>query len=50
MDKGVGVGKFYRCNDFFIGAANLPPELKKKAMKIRDDLNEVIQAGAAGDL
>ncbi len=36
--------------DFFIGAANLPPELKKKAMKIRDDLNEVIQAGAEGDL
>jgi uncharacterized protein (DUF302 family) len=36
--------------DFFIGAANLPPDLKKKAEKVRDDLNSVIQAGAAGDI
>jgi uncharacterized protein (DUF302 family) len=36
--------------DFFIGAANLPPDLKRKAEKVRDDLNEVIKAGAAGDI
>ncbi|MCU0937316.1 MAG: DUF302 domain-containing protein [Gammaproteobacteria bacterium] len=36
--------------DFFISAANLPPDLKKKAEKVRDDLNEVIRAGAAGDI
>lgn len=36
--------------DFFIGAANLPPELKKQAEKVRDSLNEIIRAGANGEL
>jgi hypothetical protein len=36
--------------DFFIGAANLPPELKTQAEKVRDSLNEIIRAGANGEL
>lgn len=36
--------------DFFVAAANLPPDLKKKAEKVRDGLNEVMKAGANGDL
>jgi len=36
--------------DMFIGSANLPPELEKDALKVRDSLNEIMQAGANGDL
>ena len=34
----------------FIGSANLPPELKTDALRVRDSLNEIMQAGASGDL
>jgi uncharacterized protein (DUF302 family) len=36
--------------DMFIGSAKLPPELEKDALKVRDSLNEIMQAGANGDL
>lgn len=36
--------------DMFIGAADLPPELKQDALRVRDSLNEIMQAGANGDL
>jgi uncharacterized protein (DUF302 family) len=36
--------------DMFIGSANLPPELEKDAIKVRDSLKEIMQAGASGDL
>ena len=36
--------------DMFIGSANLPPELKKDALRVRDSLTEIMQAGASGDL
>ena len=36
--------------DMFIGSAGLPPDLEKDAIKVRDSLNEILQAGANGDL
>ena len=36
--------------DMFIGSADLPPELEKDALRVRDSLNEIMQAGADGDL
>ena len=36
--------------DMFIGSASLPPDLEKDALKVRDSLNEILQAGANGDL
>lgn len=36
--------------DMFIGSANLPPEQKTDALRVRDSLNEIMQAGASGDL
>jgi len=36
--------------DMFIGSASLPPELEKDALKVRDSLGEIMQAGANGDL
>jgi uncharacterized protein (DUF302 family) len=36
--------------DMFIGSAKLPPELEKDALKVRDSLSEIMQAGASGDL
>lgn len=36
--------------DMFIGSADLPPDLKKDAIKVRDSLTEILQAGANGDL
>jgi uncharacterized protein (DUF302 family) len=48
-DKGKGWLVMANMN-FFIGAANLPPDLKKQAEKVRDGLNEVIKAGANGEL
>jgi uncharacterized protein (DUF302 family) len=36
--------------DIFIGSANLPPDLEKDALKVRDSLAEIMQAGANGDL
>ena len=35
--------------DPLINAANLNPELRKEAIKVRDTLNEIIQAGAKGE-
>ena len=35
--------------DPLINAANLNPELRKEAIKVRDTLNEIIQAGAQGE-
>jgi len=36
--------------ELFINSAQLPPELKAEAEKIRDDLMSIIQAGANGEL
>ncbi len=36
--------------DMFIGSAKLPPELEKDALRVRDSLGEIMQAGANGDL
>jgi uncharacterized protein (DUF302 family) len=36
--------------DMFIQSANLPPELMEKAAKVRDTIQEIMEAGAAGDL
>lgn len=36
--------------DFFITAFTLPDDLKKKAIKIRDNLMQIINAGAKGEL
>lgn len=36
--------------DMFINSANLPTGLKENAIKVRDSLNEIIHAGANGDL
>jgi hypothetical protein len=36
--------------DIFIGSAQLPPRLHQLATKIRDNLINIIEAGANGDL
>ena len=36
--------------DMFIGAAKLPPELRAKAIKVRDTIQSIMEAGANGDL
>jgi uncharacterized protein (DUF302 family) len=36
--------------DMFIGSAKLPPELEKDALRVRDSLAEIMQAGANGEL
>jgi uncharacterized protein (DUF302 family) len=36
--------------DMFISSSNLPPELEKDALRVRDSLGEIMQAGANGDL
>lgn len=36
--------------DMFIGSAKLPPELEKDALRVRDSLGEIMQAGASGEL
>jgi len=36
--------------DMFIGSANLPAELEKDALRVRDSLGEIMQAGANGEL
>ena len=36
--------------DMFIQSANLPSELMEKAVKVRDTIQEIMEAGAAGDL
>ena len=36
--------------DIFIEGAKLPPKLKELAIKVRDDLNNIIHAGANGEL
>jgi uncharacterized protein (DUF302 family) len=36
--------------DMFIQSADLPPELMEQAEKVRDTIQEIMEAGAAGDL
>jgi uncharacterized protein (DUF302 family) len=36
--------------DMFIQSADLPPELMEQAVKVRDTIREIMEAGAAGDL
>jgi uncharacterized protein (DUF302 family) len=36
--------------DFFTAVADLPPDFKAMAVKVRDNLQEIIEAGSAGDL
>jgi uncharacterized protein (DUF302 family) len=36
--------------DLVIRTAELPPELLEKAIKVRDTLREIMEAGASGDL
>lgn len=36
--------------DMFIASANLPDGLQEKAIRVRDTINEIMQAGASGDL
>jgi uncharacterized protein (DUF302 family) len=36
--------------NMFIASANLPPELHKKALRVRDTIKSIMDAGASGDL
>lgn len=36
--------------DLFLQSANLPPEIKAKGIQVRDTLQSIMDAGAAGDL
>jgi uncharacterized protein (DUF302 family) len=51
VEDEAGKGWLVMVNmDFFVGAADLPPALKARAEKLRDGLNEILHAGASGEL
>lgn len=51
LEDEAGQGWMVMMNlDVFIHAADLPPELQKSAEKVRDDLMEIMTAGANGEL
>lgn len=49
-DEGGGRWLITMNLDMFIGSADLPPELHEKAVKVRDTIQSIMEAGATGAL